>query len=678
MKLLSLLLIWCSLPVLLLAQNPQTVRLKQALALTTTDTSQILALAEVSASYRYSRPDSALWYAQRGEKMAQRIRYAKGESRCLTQIGFVLSEKGDLASSLRELLHAEELSRLADDPEGLAQTLQNIGYLYVSFPDYRQAKAYLFQAKAIYAQHPIHTSDAILVLANLGYAYRYENRLDSARYYQQMAYRQAGQLPPSNRSAWGDPLPFILRELGAIATKAGETAGGIQYLHQAAAAALADNNKQVYTRTCNTLATLFRQQHQPDSAIWYARQALVVAQQTGLAVGVLKNSQQLALLYKTSRQADSALKYTELMMSANDSLYNQQRIKQLEAVNFTEIQRRRRLEGEKARFESQVLLYSQMAGVLVLGISLLFVWRNYRRQRQANALLTTLNEQVHVQKAEITHQRDDLSKTLTDLRTTQNQLVQAEKMASLGELTAGIAHEIQNPLNFVNNFAEVSVELLSELQEGPLQKLPDSEKEYADELLGDLTQNLQKITQHGNRASSIVKGMLEHSRTTTGERQPTNLNALADEYLRLSYHGLRAKDKDFNATLVTDFAQNLDLVNVVPQDIGRVLLNLYNNAFYAVHEKQKSGSEGYKPTIHVSTAHTESGVEIRISDNGTGMSEATKAKIFQPFFTTKPSGSGTGLGLSLAYDIVTKGHGGKLEVESVEGEGTTFVIQLPA
>ena len=271
--------------------------------------------------------------------------------------------------------------------------------------------------------------------------------------------------------------------------------------------------------------------------------------------------------------------------------------------------------------------------------------------------------------------------TLTELKVTQTQLIQKEKMASLGELTAGIAHEIQNPLNFVNNFSEVSTELVEELREEETKANRDPE--LIGELLDDLSQNLQKITHHGGRASSIVKGMLEHSRTATGEREPTDLNALADEYLRLAYQGIRrsgdpAKDKGFNAELITNFAPDLGEIAVVPQEIGRVLLNLYNNAFYAVREKQKTAPADYHPTVWVSTHRVADAVEIRVKDNGAGIPDDIKAKIFQPFFTTKPTGEGTGLGLSLSYDIVTKGHGGTLTVESMVGKGTTFVINLPA
>ena len=249
-------------------------------------------------------------------------------------------------------------------------------------------------------------------------------------------------------------------------------------------------------------------------------------------------------------------------------------------------------------------------------------------------------------------------------------------MASLGELTAGIAHEIQNPLNFVNNFSEVSAELVEELEEE--QQRPARDAALETELLGDLKQNLTKIHQHGRRAASIVRGMLEHSRASTGERTLTDLNALADEYLRLAYHGLRAKDKSFNATLQTDFAPVLPLVEAVSQDVGRVLLNLFTNAFYAVQQRQQAGSEaGYAPTVGVRTKQVGQQVQIQVSDNGMGMSEAVQQKIFQPFFTTKPTGEGTGLGLSLSHDIIAQGHGGTLAVESQPGQGTTFLISLP-
>lgn len=277
------------------------------------------------------------------------------------------------------------------------------------------------------------------------------------------------------------------------------------------------------------------------------------------------------------------------------------------------------------------------------------------------------------------HAKNAVEETLTELKSTQSQLVLSEKMASLGELTAGIAHEIQNPLNFVNNFSELSMELIQELNE-EMQNSSDREVIF---IANQLKQNLEKINQHGERASSIVRGMLEHSRDGSRQKEWCDLNNLADEYLRLAYHGLRAKDKSFNAKINTNLDDTLPKVNVISQDISRVLLNLINNAFYAVSEKADNATDTYQPTVTVSTEKVNRRVEIRVKDNGTGIPEKVVDKIFQPFFTTKPTGKGTGLGLSISYDIVTKGHNGKLSVitntkENGEAEtGTEFIMVLP-
>ncbi|GAB2617518.1 sensor histidine kinase [Belliella aquatica] len=282
---------------------------------------------------------------------------------------------------------------------------------------------------------------------------------------------------------------------------------------------------------------------------------------------------------------------------------------------------------------------------------------------------------------ELIRQKTELEKTLEELKAAQSQLIHAEKMASLGELTAGIAHEIQNPLNFVNNFSEVSIELLEEIRELRVKKretkidTKDENEELQDEILEDISKNLEKITHHGKRADSIVKGMLEHSRSNSGEKIPTDINLLADEYLRLSFHGIRAKDKSFSADFSTDFDQSIPLVNVAFSDIGRVFLNIFNNAFYACNDKRKV-SESYIPKVQVSTKNLGSIIEIIISDNGNGIPDQIKDKIFQPFFTTKPTGLGKGLGLSLSYDII-KVHGGEIAVKSEPNHGTQFIITLP-
>ncbi len=327
------------------------------------------------------------------------------------------------------------------------------------------------------------------------------------------------------------------------------------------------------------------------------------------------------------------------------------------ALSRAEVERKNQ---ERNYFILAFALLSALLGFIIFG---------YFQKQRANTLLKK-------QKAEIDQKSKELEKSFAELKATQSQLIQSEKMASLGELTAGIAHEIQNPLNFVNNFSEVSHELIEEMKE----ELKKGDIEEGLLIAGDLKQNMEKISHHGNRASEIVRSMLQHSRIGTGQKEMTDMNALCEEYLRLSYHGLRAKDKSFNASFETHFDSTLPNIKVVPQDIGRVLLNIINNAFYAVSEKLKAESSKadthYEPKVDISTIKKGNMVEIKISDNGGGIPEHIKAKIFQPFFTTKPTGQGTGLGLSLSYDIV-KAHGGELKVETKEGEGSVFIVQLP-
>jgi signal transduction histidine kinase len=302
---------------------------------------------------------------------------------------------------------------------------------------------------------------------------------------------------------------------------------------------------------------------------------------------------------------------------------------------------------------------------------------NLKSEKEKQEILADQNETLE---KEVIERTTALRKSLTDLTATQAQLIQSEKMASLGALTAGIAHEIQNPLNFVNNFSEVSSELVAELKGERSKVNGERDAVLENEILEDLSDNLEKINHHGKRADAIVKGMLQHSRTSSGKKEPIDINALADEYLRLSYHGFRAKDKDFNAIIETSFDERIGKIEVVVQDIGRVLLNLFNNAFYAVNEKKKETTiqgENYEPEVLVTTKRVGDRVEIAVKDNGIGIPQKVVDKIFQPFFTTKPTGQGTGLGLSLSYDII-KAHGGEIKVDSKEGEGANFIVSLPA
>jgi signal transduction histidine kinase len=320
-------------------------------------------------------------------------------------------------------------------------------------------------------------------------------------------------------------------------------------------------------------------------------------------------------------------------------------------------------------------------------VAMLMISKKQRKALEREKLKTQAEEELNlrlaVQKAQLEHlvtertselvqQKNELEKALVELKATQAQLIQQEKLASLGELTAGIAHEIQNPLNFVNNFSEVNTELVDELH----QAIDQGDLNEVKAIANDIKENEQKIVFHGKRADVIVKSMLHHSRSSNGVKESTDINGLADEYLRLAFHGLRAKDKSFNAGMKTDFDESVGTIDLIPQDIGRVILNLITNAFYAVAEKKKHIPEGYEPIVSVSTKKMSNEVEIKVKDNGNGIPQKTLDKIFQPFFTTKPTGEGTGLGLSLSYDIV-KAHGGELKVNTKEGEGAEFIIKLP-
>ncbi|MDQ6757446.1 MAG: ATP-binding protein, partial [Bacteroidota bacterium] len=407
----------------------------------------------------------------------------------------------------------------------------------------------------------------------------------------------------------------------------------------------------------NSIAQLYYETGNIDSSVYYAKKVLNVSQFTSYQRGAFEAFTILTKDYKLNHQDDSTIKYLELSIALNDSLFSKEKTRAIQNLTFNEqLQQQERVQQQK-EFQNKIKLYSLFAALVVFLLIAFILWRNNRRKQKLNTLLQKQKEQIE--------------STLTELKSTQAQLIQSEKMASLGELTAGIAHEIQNPLNFVNNFSEVNKELIDELKT----ELATGNQQQAIEIANDIKENEEKINHHGKRADAIVKGMLQHSRQTSGVKEPTDINALCDEYLRLAYHGMRAKDKNFNATLKTDFDNSLGKINVVPQDIGRVLLNLINNAFYAIMEKAKQQPNGYEPTISVSSKKINNKVELTVRDNGQGIPQKILDKIFQPFFTTKPTGQGTGLGLSLSYDII-KAHGGEIKVETKEDEGTTFIIIL--
>ena len=409
----------------------------------------------------------------------------------------------------------------------------------------------------------------------------------------------------------------------------------------------------------NEIARFYTNNGELDSAVYYSKKAIALDLEKNYPSGSLEAATQLADIYEKEHTPDSAFKYLKLTISLKDYLFNQQKERDLKKLAFIGQLNQQELQKQQEEATNRLKIYALLGILLIILIVTFLQWRNSRHRKRANLRLQG--------------QKEELESALEQLQLTQKQLIQSEKMASLGELTAGIAHEIQNPLNFVNNFSEVNIELISEMQT----ELENGTKEEVIGILEDIKQNLEKISHHGKRADGIVKGMLQHSRAGSNIKESTDINKLADEYFRLTYHGLRAKDKSFNAELITHFAEHLPPVDVVPQDIGRALLNLFTNAFYAVHQKQKKGAAKYQPTVTLSTGLEAGNVVIKVRDNGDGIPENIREKIMQPFFTTKPTGEGTGLGLSLSYEIVVNGHGGTVGIDSKEGEYTEFIIKLP-
>jgi len=496
-----------------------------------------------------------------------------------------------------------------------------------------------------------------LAYLNLGQSYLDANKLDSALYFEKEAERVALQATARSFRLSKVYLGTIEMHLGDIYKALENDTLSMAYYYKSFKTSSENNNRTSLGRLCYRLTRYHLQAGNKDSALYYSLKNLDLVQTLGQVTGKELNIgsayENVYLSYKLNNQFDSAFKYQGLALALKDSL-SRIRIKNLaefQNLTYSEQLRLQTLESEKANYQNKVRTYFLLAGITVLLILALIIYRNNRQKHKANIQI----EQAY-----------------NDLKATQQQLIQSEKMASLGELTAGIAHEIQNPLNFVNNFSEVNTELIDEMQE----LLKAGNNSDAITISNDIRENQERINHHGKRADSIVKGMLQHSRSSTGIKEPTDLNALTDEYLRLAYHGLRAKDKSFNATMNTDFDPSIGLVNIIPQEIGRVILNLFTNAFYAVAEKARQSNGEYSPTVFVSTKKMNGKLQIMVKDNGFGISSKVLDKIFQPFFSTKPTGQGTGLGLSLSYDII-KGHGGELKVETKEDEYAVFIITLP-
>jgi two-component system NtrC family sensor kinase len=572
----------------------------------------------------------------------------KNDIRGIAISSMVIADKyvaiGDYTNSLRYSISALKNFEDAKDSFGVRQSLFFIGNSLVYSKNFEQALIYFKRAATLSKNNGgIAYADN---LNGIAYCMTMLKKPDSAFAYIKPAI-DIGRKENDTIS-----LAYYIGTFGEayLANKNYDLAKPL--INQSFQYALQKGYRDLLANNSNDLSQLFYETEFFDSSIYYARKGIYYA---GSNAYLLDSYEWLYKAFEKQEQKDSVSKYFRLAVTLRDSLYSTEKNRTVQALNFQEQlwekEKQQEIIQAEKDFNHRLTLYSAF-GVLIIIITITaLLYRNNQHQKKAK---------VKIEAA------------YAELKSTQQQLIQSEKMASLGELTAGIAHEIQNPLNFVNNFSEVNTELIEEADE----EIDKGNIEEVKSILSDIKDNSEKINHHGKRADAIVKGMLQHSRTSTGQKEPTDINKLADEYLRLSYHGLRAKDKGFNATMKTGYDESIGNINIIRQDIGRVFLNLYNNAFYAVAEKKKVETENYEPIISIKTKKLDGKIEISIVDNGNGIPQKVVDKIFQPFFTTKPTGQGTGLGLSLSYDI-TKAHGGEIKVESKEGEGSEFIILLP-
>jgi len=537
-----------------------------------------------------------------------------------------------------------------------AITYANIGIAmcYREQGDYNSSLAYCRKTLAMSDTIQSVKFDHASIWGIVGSVYEKNNQPDSGIIYAKKAYEL--------HNDWSG----ILYVLGSAYSKKNNYDSAMFYYRAGLPAAVQNHTEIDLIDIYNGIAIIQKAKGNIDSAAWYSKKALAEKVGKTYPLGLLRSANMLVDLYQSQNNDDSTLKYLRTSISLKDSLFNREKTIAIQNLAFKEQEKQKEIEASRLKYQNRSKMYALLGGLVALLVIAFILLRNNRRRQKAFALLQKQKQEIDIQKAKV-------EQTLAELKSTQSQLIQSEKMASLGELTAGIAHEIQNPLNFVNNFSEVNTELIDELE----QEAGKGNLEEVKAIAKDIKENEEKINHHGKRADAIVKGMLQHSRTSSGQKELTDLNLLVDEYLRLAYHGLRAKDKSFNAKYETDFDKSIGKINIIPQDIGRVILNLINNAFYAVSEKHKQNIPRYEPAVSVSTNKTDGKIEIKVKDNGNGIPQKVMDKIFQPFFTTKPAGQGTGLGLSLSYDII-KAHGGELKVETKENEGAEFIMQMPA
>jgi len=663
------------LPQMIHAQNTNNPDiLRQALKRATTDSAKCSILLALCEHYTEDNADSSLKYANQALFIARANDRKINEAICLALVGYQLSDLGKYAESFEAF---GEALKIAEDPNNESSAWRDdrfsfhqnrvdvLGWVHLQigfhrgFVDSTGQQIFNFR-KALQLSEEV--KDTVLTgFASWGLSldYRSPGKSDSALTLLNTAEKIFQKYDITSYLA-----DVYLTKSDIYSTK-GDKNNQLYYNLKGLELLAGTNNTYGLNWAYGDLTHYYLQEKQKDSSLYYAKKNVEVllargSKDMGRVYSMLSQS------YELHNETDSAYKYQGLALTAIDSVdvADAKNLSEFQKQSFKDQMQVSELEQEKASYQSKIRTNILLGGLFTLLVIAFFLFRNNRQKQKANKL--------------IAQQKEKVESTLTQLQSTQSQLIQSEKMASLGELTAGIAHEIQNPLNFVNNFSEVNKELAEELKS----ELAVGNSQLAAEIANDIKENSEKINHHGKRADAIVKGMLQHSRSSTGVKEPTDINALCDEYLRLSYHGLRAKDNSFNVTMKTGFDNSIEKINIIPQDIGRVLLNLYNNAFYAVSERRKAEGVGYEPTVSIVTKRSPSFGEgrgevlITVSDNANGIPKNIVEKIFQPFFTTKPTGQGTGLGLSLSYDII-KAYGGEIKLKTKDGEGTEFVIQLP-
>jgi two-component system, NtrC family, sensor kinase len=616
------------------------VELHSALKNSEADSARVKNLNNLAGYHKFSRPDSGVYYATLGFELAREIEDKEQELIAIESLATAHQASRNSVTAYRVALEGLRKAEEYDsDIKGYFYRI--LGIIMRSSQNFEASLEYYRKAKSEF--YRINQQSALVsIYAALGVIHSELGNIDSAFYYGYQAVALAESL---NSNAAKD---FAYNRIGTTYLNIQNLDSALHYYKRS------NSIRTQSRRTPNVLqkiAHLYTLKEQPDSALYYAEESLNLA----LTNRLYESVSEIALFFSDfyeKTDPSKALQYTRMALAYKDSLdYMSKMTGFADLTNFDELQRQAELEKANEAYQTKLRTYAFVGSIFILMIIALFLFRSNRAKHKSKLQIEGAYHQ---------------------LKSTQAQLIQSEKMASLGELTAGIAHEIQNPLNFVNNFSEVSKELIFEMKE----ELAVGSLQSAVEIADDISQNLEKIHHHGKRADAIVKGMLQHSRTSSGQKELTDINTLCDEYLRLAYHGMKARDKTFNANLKTDFDENIGMIHIIPQDIGRVLLNLINNALYAVDEKKGKLGDDFEPTVSVSTKQHKDTITIAVSDNGNGIPESIKEKIFQPFFTTKPTGQGTGLGLSLSYDIV-KAHGGEIKVNTKENEGTEFTIQLP-